>query len=341
MKVSVVIPIYNVEPYIRRCAESILVQDFDDYEVIFVNDATPDRSMAVLREVIDLTRAPIGRIRILEHEVNKGLGEARNTGLASAVGDWVVFVDSDDWVEKTFLSRLVRENVRSGDLVVGGMCYDARETNRSSRCVFRRSTNDLDSVSASVLSDCVNHSFACGKLFDLRIIKAHCLRFENITPQEDTVFVMSYLLVASRLIFTGACDYHYVQYNSTSLTKKIRTAEEYLRISDILLEYWTQMFARFAHVNRRELSACVKRFGLSQLLQAVRSLYVYNRRERSQRQLIMRRVRSRRECFWVFYQSSTVAIAGGLYLMLYMPFVLFDPLASGFGRIERMLKKGC
>lgn len=97
MKVSVIIPIYNVEPYIERCARSLMEQTLDDVEFIFVDDCSPDGSIGVLRRV--LAEYPSRHVTVLTHEKNRGLPAARNTGLAHATGEYVFHCDSDDYME--------------------------------------------------------------------------------------------------------------------------------------------------------------------------------------------------------------------------------------------------
>lgn len=103
-KVSVIVPMYKVENFIVRCAESLMKQTLDDVEYIFVNDATPDNSMERLQKV--LSEYPEKTITIIVHEINKGLPTARNTGLAIAKGEFIFHCDSDDYVEPNMLEQL-------------------------------------------------------------------------------------------------------------------------------------------------------------------------------------------------------------------------------------------
>lgn len=106
MKVSVIIPIYKVEAFIERCATTLMEQTLREVEYIFVDDATPDRSIQILEEVV--TRYPERKeqVRIVHHEENKGLPAARNTGLSLATGEYIFHCDSDDYVELTMLEEL-------------------------------------------------------------------------------------------------------------------------------------------------------------------------------------------------------------------------------------------
>ena len=98
-KVSVIVPIFGVEKYIERCARSLFEQTLNDMEIIFVDDCTKDNSIRVLKTTIEDYPARINQIKILHHEVNKGLSHARETGVKAATGDYIAHCDSDDWVD--------------------------------------------------------------------------------------------------------------------------------------------------------------------------------------------------------------------------------------------------
>ncbi len=108
-KVSVIVPIYGVERFIARCAESLFKQTLHDVEYIFVDDATPDKSISVLQDVIDCYPQRKEQIRIIHHEQNKGLPAARNSGLAIATGEYIFHCDSDDYMEPDMLAKLYRK----------------------------------------------------------------------------------------------------------------------------------------------------------------------------------------------------------------------------------------
>ena len=125
MTISIIIPVFKVEPYIERCIKSIIDQETDGcaIECILVDDCTPDNSMLIARELIDAYEGGGIRFVCLRHEVNRGLSAARNTGLKEAMGDYVLFVDSDDWMKpqsiQYFLDCLSEHP--SVDIVVGNV----------------------------------------------------------------------------------------------------------------------------------------------------------------------------------------------------------------------------
>ena len=126
MKFSVVVPVYNVEQYLGQCLESLHLQNYADFEVICVNDGSTDRSRAILSE----WESRFPQMRVIDRE-NGGLSAARNTGLAAATGDYVIFVDSDDWVEPIMLSRLADE-AKGEDMV----CFACRRSDTGANDTF-------------------------------------------------------------------------------------------------------------------------------------------------------------------------------------------------------------
>lgn len=130
-KISIIIPVYNVEKYLRECLDSCVNQTLEDIEIVCVDDASPDNSIKILEEY----RQKDSRIKILRHETNKNLGAARNTGLANATGEYVWFVDSDDYID-TKACQILYDAIR--EFNVDMLCFSAlrfSETD-SSRCFF-------------------------------------------------------------------------------------------------------------------------------------------------------------------------------------------------------------
>lgn len=118
MKLSIIVPVYNMVEgnKLQFCLDSLIRQSISDYEIIAVDDASTDRSLEVLREYE--TKYP-GKIRVLAHEVNKRQGGAKNTGLKAATGEWIGFIDSDDWISPDFYEKLLKKAETTGADMVG------------------------------------------------------------------------------------------------------------------------------------------------------------------------------------------------------------------------------
>src|ERR1035437_4413371 len=95
-KLSIIVPFYKAEKYAKKCIDSILNQSFKNFEIIAINDASPDNTFSILKKYQTIDN----RIKIINHENNLGVAEARNSGLRVASGDYIAFVDQDDWVYK-------------------------------------------------------------------------------------------------------------------------------------------------------------------------------------------------------------------------------------------------
>ena len=118
-KVSMLIPIYGVEKFIERCAVSLFEQTYQNIEYIFVNDCTKDNSVVILKNVVERYPQRKPQVRIIEHETNKGLAGARNTAVAAATGEFVMHVDSDDYVDKDIVKKAILSQKKvDADIVI-------------------------------------------------------------------------------------------------------------------------------------------------------------------------------------------------------------------------------
>lgn len=140
-KVSILVPIYNVECFIEKCAVSLFEQDYGNIQYVFVNDCTPDKSMEVLQRVIE--RYPNKDIVVINHDMNRGLSAARNTAVKAAKGEFVMHVDSDDYLsDKTAVSQLMKcQQYKQADVVI----YDMQHV-FADKCVIETACVPEDKV---------------------------------------------------------------------------------------------------------------------------------------------------------------------------------------------------
>ena len=196
-KISVIIPVYNAEATLRRCVDSVLAQTFTDFECLLINDGSKDKS----GEICDEYAAGDSRIRVF-HKENGGVSSARNVGLDNATGEWIAFVDSDDWVDVAFLDSLLKFG--SGSLKI---------------CNFRGSghkdySEECFSVNTSLaFNRLLNDNLVWtpwGKLFASDIINGHNLRFDSkLRLGEDTLFCWEYLACCPDVTVLASDLYNY------------------------------------------------------------------------------------------------------------------------------------
>lgn len=187
--ISVIVPAYNAEKTIRQCVKSIQAQTYDDWELILVDDGSKDGTLVVCQSFDD------SRITVL-HQPNGGVSSARNKGLDFAKGEYVAFVDADDYIDSGYLEMLSRGLDK--DLVITGFCYDNQPENSS----FQLSLSNKEEIGAQI-STLINADQLCypwGRLFKRSIIEQYHIRFdENMRFAEDNIFNWEYLCHAESL----------------------------------------------------------------------------------------------------------------------------------------------
>ena len=182
--VSVIIPVYGVENYIEQCLQSIIHQTMDHslIECIIINDCTQDRSMEVAQEVIANYTGEMS-FRIINHQVNRGLSVSRNTGIKEAKNDYLMFIDSDDYLLDDGLTRLMMMAEQQENDIVMGNFYD--ETND---CLAFPYKEDLWSQDHSLLYIGIRKVTAWNTLIKRQLFIDHHLRFEEGIYFEDVIF---------------------------------------------------------------------------------------------------------------------------------------------------------
>ena len=217
-RITVIIPIYNAESILRRCLDSILAQTFTDFECLLIDDGSKDRS----GEICDEYARKDSRIKVF-HKENGGVSSARNVGLDNARGEWVTFVDSDDWTGERLLSNLISHtnNNPNVELVISFSEYifnnGRREENYKARMVDKANFQIIFSE-----YDMSWHTGPWAKLYSKQVIDSKNLRFsENMNIGEDAVFFYSYLSQIDGLYVSSDTDYKYNVDTEGSLTKRV------------------------------------------------------------------------------------------------------------------------
>ena len=213
VKISVVVTVYNVENYIERCLNSILGQSFDDFELLVVDDKTLDNSMAIVKRHAERD----SRIRIISNEVNSGLMWARKVGYENSIGEYVVFVDSDDSLPDNALLVLYTSIVERGaDMLSGNISYIKLDGSIDVWSSELKYGNNRDAIYKSLLKNEYRHNL-CGHIFKRSLLTAFPYKsYMNFTKWED--YCLFYQLVKNACI-TEHIDvpvYNYYQTGGSS-----------------------------------------------------------------------------------------------------------------------------
>lgn len=142
-KITIAVPIYGVEKYIARCANSLFQQSYQNIEYIFVNDCTKDNSIQILKDVIDNYPNRKNQVKIINHKQNRGLGAARNTAVENATGDFIIWVDSDDYIKRETVSLSIKKQIVSdADIVTFDYLEDFGDKVIDHHAVFPNTIED-------------------------------------------------------------------------------------------------------------------------------------------------------------------------------------------------------
>ena len=292
-KVSVVVPIYKVEKYLCNCIESLIGQTLNDIEIILVDDGSPDNCPAICDRYAEQDT----RINVI-HKKNGGVSAARNDGLATAKGEWVIFCDSDDWMVPSALESLYNKAVETDSDVVIGDVYQVRE-NKKSHTVFYANeftTEDQEFINRLIEADiyrtyCPNPpsdgpAFGYGgpwnKLVRRSLLTDNHIKFDLRVKGifDDILYTAHILAAANRISYISVPVYNY-RIVSSSITHTFKP--NVLEINDAIFYSWQEFFEE--QEERADFStpfyACVMR-----RLEESINLYFLNENNKKSRKIL-------------------------------------------------------
>ena len=268
-EISIIVPVYKVEDVLPRCIESIIAQTYRDWELILVDDGSPDNSGIIC----DRYLVKDERIKVL-HTPNNGVSAARNAGLDIVKGNFVVFIDSDDWVDNAYLKHLLRYRGDENTTVYGNVINDY-DYDKDSSAIFDYEDGliiNLDQSPSSMVKFRIpENGFPIAKLFSMSIIRKHQLRFDtSLSYHEDHLFVFEYLNHVEKIVLSSAADYHYVhRLGIQSLSKKIHKPANLIKASKGLINALDNSNYRWGINDSQYLKKMYTFLGLNQLIMAL------------------------------------------------------------------------
>lgn len=241
--VSIIIPVYNAQQYIAKCIDSVISQSYINWELILVDDGCTDKS----GEICDKYAQKDKRIRVF-HKKNGGVSSARNTGILEAVGDWIYFIDSDDFIDFDTLSKsIIKINTEYPDLIVHGLVNDYIYNGKSCSLPYKTiEDNDYKEIIEFTDKYGLLKGPVC-KLFRHSIVKENKLFFdESICYGEDTKFSFEYLQKCKSIAFVPEHFYHYCFRIEGSLTKRSYPYLSWHNTARMLLELRLPIMKQFS-----------------------------------------------------------------------------------------------
>jgi glycosyltransferase involved in cell wall biosynthesis len=215
-KISIIIPVYNVEKYLVKCLESVLSQTFTDFECILVDDCSSDNSP----EICDKYAQNDSRIKVIHKKRNEGLPQARGTGFGESIGEYILFLDSDDWIESKMAERLYALAVIGNYDIVYCDADDFNDTEENGERAVRKHFDTRNMNKDDIMRNLIKYKYDCcvwNKLFKRELFKN--IVFPKYQQWEDAVICVQLFLNAADIGYEYSILYHH-RYNRDSLTWK-------------------------------------------------------------------------------------------------------------------------
>ena len=246
MVYSVIVPIYKVEKYLKKCIDSILNQTFNDFELILVDDGSPDNCPQICDEYAQSN----SKIKVI-HKKNGGLVSARNTGIKAAVGDYICYVDGDDWIHEDTLKNLYEDSIKnySPDMVIFGIVklFSNKKEEIFTDLKDGLYTKDelIKDVYPYMMYDnrkpfCKGLIFpaACNKIYKRELLLEHYCRDERIRMGEDNAFVYECTWNSEKIYISNKIYYYYNQLNPGAMNQSYD--EKRFENNKYLFDYMTK-----------------------------------------------------------------------------------------------------
>ena len=249
VKISIIVPVYNVEKYLPKCLESLIHQTLKDIEIICINDGSTDNSLSILKDYAKND----SRIRIINKE-NGGISATRNSGINAAMGDFLSFIDSDDWIDLDFFEKLyLAAKKYSADIAAAGII---RISGRRKRVLldFKKEIVTDDTNEKFRLCDIPDKSYTCNKIYRTSKIKDLNILFKDNIIYEDIIFTPEAVHKLGALITVPGTYYFYykrrgsitnTKSNNKSHAEALNAANKYFEEHNINVKFHTTTFKRY------------------------------------------------------------------------------------------------
>lgn len=238
--VSIIIPVYKAEKYIEKCVRSLFEQSFVDLEYIFVDDKGEDASIEIIKTITKLYPNRAKSVEIIYHKSNVGNAEARNTGLENAKGDYIIQVDSDDWVEIDFIEKLYLKAIETGADIV---CCDCMEEYQNSRKEYKFAASVTKDEMIRKMPSNLLYSSVWNKLINKKLYKENNIRcFEGLNNWVDIGLIIRLTYLSNFVAIVNECLYHYNRMNENSVSMKptIRRINDMISCSLAIEKFFVQ-----------------------------------------------------------------------------------------------------
>lgn len=251
VKVSIIIPVYNVERYLTRCLDSLINQTLKDIEIICINDGSTDSSLKILKEY----QQKDNRITIIDKE-NQGQSIARNIGISKSIGEYIGFVDSDDWVDLDFYEKLYSSAIKhNADIAVAGIIR-LHKYNKKNHLKINNESITEDFEKKLKLCDIPDKSYVWNKIYKSDKIKEYNLKFKEKMIYEDVIFTPEVILKLNKLVTVPNIKYYYWRNPNSTVTQRNEKAKQ----DSVYAHKYAQDFFKEHGIDTTTYSTTTKRY---------------------------------------------------------------------------------
>lgn len=233
IKVSVVVPVYNVEKYLRQCLDSIVNQTLKEIEIICINDGSKDSSLEILKEFAQKDL----RIRIVDKE-NEGISAARNQGMELANGEYISFIDSDDWINETYLEALYTAAKKYDSDIACSSIIRVTGKRRRNKLIYKQEEFTKDRDKKNELTNAPIYSYVWNKIYKRETLLNSEVKFPIGRVYEDVIWCLKAIYYLDGVVTVPTAVYYYRK-NPTSImsSKSAQNAKDYEISEKEMLEF--------------------------------------------------------------------------------------------------------
>ena len=263
VKLSIIIPVYNSEEFLEKCINSLLAQTIKNFEIILINDGSKDRSLKICKKFEGIDK----RVKVFSQE-NSGQSKARNIGIENATGEYITFVDSDDWVDADYYEKLVDACDRHNADVACASILRVRKLSQKYRIKYTKEAVYTEPQQKIDIARVPDMCYVWNKVYRHEFINKLELRFIEGMFYEDVDFVTRAVFFSNKIVTVPDTYYHYwTNGNSTVKTmhKSDKKRRDSLTSKQYVLEFFKEHNLTSRSKNLIKRKNCIKIFGLTLL----------------------------------------------------------------------------
>lgn len=316
-KFSIIVPIYNTEKYLKDCLDSLINQTYKNLEIILIDDGSTDNGYMVYNEFIKRDT----RMSIIKKD-NEGVSSARNIGIEHANGDYIMFVDSDDWLELDTIEKInhILEKHNECNLIIYNILHNQEQKFKNMNNKFFEKNEFENEISKLIKSEKINSP--CNKVYKLNIIKKHNINFDReLTVGEDLLFNVNYIKCINNCYLLNLCLYNYRDNLNSIIHNYIENKYEQLMFVN------NEMINMSYNINKQTVYAC-KYIRLKNIYSSLKSM-INSKLSKSEILKEIKKIKKENRkvltkdnnifyifIFWLFYLCPSKILIKGISLMI-------------------------